>query len=87
MLATENSNRLPAVGKQGSLASNSAARLQRLRQSVSVKLMVSIFFVLILMFGLLGYFSIRDQRKHLEDAAIPQVETIRTAATSLVRPS
>ncbi|HTV64076.1 MAG TPA: ATP-binding protein [Bryocella sp.] len=42
---------------------------QRLAHSISAKLMLSIFLVLILILGLFGYFSIQDQRKHLEEAA------------------
>lgn len=41
----------------------------RLSHSISAKLMISIFFVLIIIFGFFGYFSIQDQRKHLEEAA------------------
>ncbi|MGA2903248.1 MAG: ATP-binding protein [Candidatus Korobacteraceae bacterium] len=36
--------------------------------------MASIFVVLIIIFSLLGYFSIRDQRKHLEDSALVSAE-------------
>jgi two-component system NtrC family sensor kinase len=47
--------------------------------------MVCIFFVLIIIFGLLGYFSIQDQRKHLEDAALvsaeQQSEVLRRSAS------
>ena len=48
--------------------------LQQLGQSISAKLMVSIFIVLIIIFSLFGYFSIRDQRKHLEEAALVAAE-------------
>jgi two-component system NtrC family sensor kinase len=47
--------------------------------------MVCIFIVLIITFGLLGYFSIQDQRKHLEDAALvsaeQQSEVLRRSAS------
>ena len=47
--------------------------------------MACIFFVLIIIFGLLGYFSIQDQRKHLEDAALvsaeQQSEVLRRSAS------
>ena len=36
--------------------------------------MFSIFFVLIIIFGLFGYFSIQAQRKHLEEAALVAAE-------------
>jgi two-component system, NtrC family, sensor kinase len=59
--------------------------LHRLGRSISAKLMVCIFFVLIIIFGLLGYFSIQDQRKHLEDAALvsaeQQSEVLRRSAS------
>ena len=41
--------------------------------------------MLIIIFGLLGYFSIQDQRKHLEDAALvsaeQQSEVLRRSAS------
>lgn len=47
--------------------------------------MISIFLVLIIIFGLLGYFTIQDQRKHLEDAALvsaeQQSEVLRRSAS------
>jgi two-component system NtrC family sensor kinase len=56
-----------------------------LGQSISAKLMVSIFVVLIIIFSLFGYFSIRDQRRHLEDAALvsaeQQSEVLRRSAS------
>ena len=58
---------------------------RRLGQSISAKLMVSIFVVLIIIFSLLGYFSIRAQRKHLEEAALlsaeQQSEVLRRSAS------
>jgi two-component system NtrC family sensor kinase len=36
--------------------------------------MVSIFLILVLIFGLFGYFSIREQRKRLEEAALVSAE-------------
>jgi two-component system NtrC family sensor kinase len=58
---------------------------QRLGRSISGKLMTSIFVVLILIFGLFGYFSIRYQRKQLEDAALVaaerQSEVLRRSAS------
>ena len=63
----------------------SAGWLQRLGQSVSAKLMISIFFVLIIVFALLGYFTIQDQRQRLEDAALisaeQQSEVLRRSAS------
>ena len=46
----------------------------QLGYSISAKLMVSIFFVLIIIFGLFGYFSIQDQRRHLEEASLLSAE-------------
>ena len=47
--------------------------------------MFSIFFVLIIIFGLLGFFSIRDQRQHLDEAALvsaeQQSEVLRRSAS------
>lgn len=47
--------------------------------------MISIFVVLFIIFGLLGYYSIRDQRKRLEDAALvsaeQQSEVLRRSAS------
>jgi len=58
---------------------------QRLGRSVSAKLMVSIFLVMLVIFGLLGYFSIRLHRKHLEAAALvsaeQQSEVLRRSAS------
>ena len=85
MLATDNSNGLPQTEKRGSPGSAPARWLQRLGQSVSAKLMISIFVVMIIIFGLLGYVSIQDQRKHLEDAALvsaeQQSEVLRRSAS------
>ena len=59
--------------------------IQRMGRSVSTKLMVSIFFVMLIIFGLLGYFSIRLHRKHLEAAALvsaeQQSEVLRRSAS------
>jgi len=58
---------------------------QRLGRSISAKLMISIFFVLIIIFASFGYFSIQDQRKHLEEtarvAAERQSEVLRRSAS------
>ncbi len=85
MLVTDNSNGLPGTEKRGSPGSAPSRWLQRLGRSVSAKLMVSIFVVMIIIFGLLGYFSIQDQRKHLEDAALisaeQQSEVLRRSAS------
>jgi len=87
MPATENANgsRDAIPGLQQWEPSSSAGWLQRLSRSISAKLMISIFFVLIIIFGLLGYFSTRDQRKHLEDAALlsaeRQSEVLRRSAS------
>jgi two-component system NtrC family sensor kinase len=84
MRVTENSDGVPAVTKLGN-SSSPAGWFQKLGQSVSAKLMISIFFVLIIIFGLLGYFIIQDQRKHLEDAALvsaeQQSEVLRRSAS------
>ena len=84
MRVTENSDGVPAVTKLGN-SSSPAGWFQKLGQSVSAKLMISIFFVLIIIFGLLGYFVIQDQRKHLEDAALvsaeQQSEVLRRSAS------
>ena len=59
--------------------------IQRLGRSVSAKLMVSIFVVMLLIFALLGYFSIRLHRKNLEAAALvsaeQQSEVLRRSAS------
>jgi two-component system, NtrC family, sensor kinase len=59
--------------------------IQRLGRSVSAKLMVSIFLVMLIIFGLLGYFSIRLHRKNLEAAALvsaeQQSEVLRRSAS------
>ena len=80
MRVTDNSNG-STVQDQESPASRPV--LDRLGQSISAKLMVSIFVVLVIIFGLLGYFSIRrstqasgrcrpDQRRTAERSAAPQ---------------
>jgi len=50
--------------------------IQRLGRSVSAKLMVSIFLVMLVIFGLLGYFSIRLHRKNLEATALVSAERL-----------
>ena len=72
MPATENSNQASKAVHQlaeGGPVSLRPRWFQRLAHSISAKLMLSIFLVLILILGLFGYFSIQDQRKHLEEAA------------------
>jgi len=58
---------------------------QRMGRSVSAKLMVSIFVVMLIIFALLGYFSIQLHRKHLEAAALvsaeQQSEVLRRSAS------
>ncbi|MGB8887157.1 MAG: ATP-binding protein [Candidatus Korobacteraceae bacterium] len=85
MLVTDNSSGLLQKEKRGSPGSAPARWLQRLGQSVSAKLMISIFVVMIIIFGLLGYVSIQAQRKHLEDAALvsaeQQSEVLRRSAS------
>jgi two-component system, NtrC family, sensor kinase len=74
-----------AAAKNERNPSLSGGWLHQLSRSVSVKLMICIFLVLIVIFGLLGYFSIQDQRKHLEDAALvsaeQQSEVLRRSAS------
>jgi two-component system, NtrC family, sensor kinase len=59
--------------------------IQRMGRSVSAKLMVSIFVVMLLIFALLGYFSIQLHRKNLEAAALvsaeQQSEVLRRSAS------
>ncbi len=77
MPATDNSNGAPTVIHDRSKGSPVSLRphwFQRLGRSISAKLMTSIFFVLIIIFGFFGYFSIQDQRKHLEEAALVAAE-------------
>lgn len=85
MLVTDNSRGMSTADKQGNPVSTSSGWIQRLGRSISAKLMVSIFVVLIIIFSLFGYFSIRDQRKHLEDAALlaaeRQSEVLRRSAS------
>ena len=83
MLETDNSS-----GSPGTLRDDFVFRphlIQRLGRSVSAKLMVSIFLVMIVVFALLGYFSIRLHRKNLEAAALvsaeQQSEVLRRSAS------
>jgi len=66
-------------------SNGSPGLVQRLGHSISAKLMISIFLVLFVVFGCLGYFSIQDQRRHLEDAALlsaeRQSEVLRRSAS------
>jgi len=87
MLGTDKSNgfhgtNVPLEKEESSFA---GSRFHRLGRSISGKLMASIFFVLIIIFGLLGYFSIRIHRKHLEDTALlsaeRQSEVLRRSAS------
>src|SRR5580704_6360672 len=76
MPETDNSNGAPTlvVPAKGSPISLRPNWFQRLGYSISAKLMISIFLVLIIIFGFFGYFSIQDQRKHLEEAALVAAE-------------
>src|SRR5271169_5788367 len=71
-------NQPDAAGAQPTL-------LGKLGHSISAKLMVSIFVVMLYIFALLGYFSIRLHRKHLEAAALisaeQQSEVLRRSAS------
>ena len=62
-----------------------SAWLGSLSRSISAKLMVSIFIAMLYIFALLGYFSIRLHRKHLEAAALvsaeQQSEVLRRSAS------
>ncbi len=84
MRVTDHTDGAPTAAAVGSLPSRPGL-LQSLGRSISAKLMVCIFIVLIITFGLLGYFSIQDQRKHLEDAALvsaeQQSEVLRRSAS------
>ena len=59
--------------------------IQRLGRSVSARLMISIFVIMLIIFALLGYFSIRLHRKNLEAAALvsaeQQSEVLRRSAS------
>jgi two-component system NtrC family sensor kinase len=59
--------------------------MRQLSHSISMKLMISIFVVMIVIFGLLGFFSIRLHRKNLEAAALvsaeQQSEVLRRSAS------
>ena len=61
------------------------AWLAEMGRSISAKLMVSIFVTMLFIFALLGYFSIRLHRKHLEAAALvsaeQQSEVLRRSAS------
>jgi len=88
MQVTEKSNGARPVAQASGRESPIASPrhwFQRLAGSISAKLMISIFFVLIIIFGFFGYFSIRDQRRHLEDAALlsaeRQSEVLRRSAS------
>ncbi len=84
MRVTNNSDGVPGFDKSEGPFSRSGW-LQRLGQSVSAKLMVCIFVVLLITFCLLGYFITQSQRKHLEDAALvsaeQQSEVLRRSAS------
>jgi two-component system NtrC family sensor kinase len=62
-----------------------SAWMGSLSRSISAKLMVSIFIAMLYIFALLGYFSIRLHRKHLEAAALisaeQQSEVLRRSAS------
>jgi two-component system NtrC family sensor kinase len=85
MRVTDNSSGVFTARKQGNAVSTPGRWFQRLGQSISAKLMASIFVVLIIIFSLFGYFIIRDQRQHLEDAALvsaeQQSEVLRRSAS------
>jgi two-component system NtrC family sensor kinase len=61
------------------------AWLAEMGRSISAKLMVSIFVTMLFIFALLGYFSIRLHREHLEAAALvsaeQQSEVLRRSAS------
>ena len=61
------------------------AWVAELGRSISAKLMVSIFITMLFIFALLGYFSIRLHREHLEAAALisaeQQSEVLRRSAS------
>ena len=84
MRVTDNSDGVPvATGAESPFMR--PGWIQRLGQSVSAKLMASIFIVLFITFALLGYFIIQSQRKHLEAAALvsaeQQSEVLRRSAS------
>ena len=85
MLVTENSHRASGEETRRGLALAPPQWFRRLGRSVSAKLMLSIFVVLIIIFSLFGYFSIRDQRLHLEEgarlSAERQSEVLRRSAS------
>ena len=85
MLETDNSRRPSPKTTEESPVSSRPFWLQRLGHSVSAKLMVSIFVVMIIIFALLGYFSTQLHRKHLEAAALvsaeQQSEVLRRSAS------
>ena len=85
MPATENSNRAPHDMTEGGPVSLRPGWVRRLGHSISAKLMISIFFVLIVIFGLFGFFSIRSHRRQLEEAARTaaerQSEVLRRSAS------
>ena len=77
MPATDNPNGTPAAvhrSAEGSPVAPFRHWFGRIGSSISSKLMISIFFVLITIFAFFGYFSIRDQRTHLEEAALVAAE-------------
>jgi two-component system, NtrC family, sensor kinase len=70
---------------QSDSARPGSAWMGSLSRSISAKLMVSIFIAMLYIFALLGYFSIRLHRKHLEAAALvsaeQQSEVLRRSAS------
>ena len=84
MLGTDNANG-PFANGNGEGPVVFPHGLRRLGRSVSGKLMMSIFVVMIVIFGLLGYFTTHLHRKHLEAAALlsaeRQSEVVRRSAS------
>jgi two-component system NtrC family sensor kinase len=87
MPATDKSNNSPPAvsGSQLGEHASPTSQFNRRGWSISGKLMASIFFALVVIFASFGYFSIRFQRKHLEElsriAAERQSEVLRRSAS------
>ncbi len=74
MPATDNSHG-SSFRKSGEDPAVRPRGLHRFGHSITAKLMASLFVVMLIVFSLLGYFSIRDQRHRLEEAALLSAET------------
>jgi len=74
MSETDNTGEPSSSASDGVLAGWRSTWLRKLGYSVSAKLMALLFLAMAVFFFLLGYFSVRLHRKHLEAAALVSAE-------------